>query len=59
MVQGRLQWVLVSDFMVDMTWLLSACPDLLQAEQLVLVHGERTPDRCNHHFLVMHDLFLR
>ena len=44
-VQGSMQWVLASNFMVDMTWLLSACPDLLQAQQLVLVHGEHTPDR--------------
>ncbi len=40
-----MKWVLASNYMVDMTWLLSACPHLLQAQQLVIVHGERTPDR--------------
>ena len=44
-VHGSMKWVLASNFMVDMTWLLSACPHLLQAQQLVIVHGERTPDR--------------
>ena len=44
-VHGSMKWVLASNFMVDMTWLLSACPHLLQAHQLVIVHGERTPDR--------------
>lgn len=44
-VHGSMKWVLASNFMVDMTWLLSACPQLLQAHQLVIVHGERTPDR--------------
>ena len=45
-VQGDMKWVLASNYMVDMSWLLSACPHLLQAQQLVVVHGERTPDRC-------------
>lgn len=44
-VQGSMKWVLASNFMVDMTWLLSACPHLTTAGQLVIVHGERTPDR--------------
>ena len=44
-VHGSMKWVLASNYMVDMTWLLSACPHLLQAHQLVIVHGERTPDR--------------
>lgn len=44
-VHGCMKWVLASNYMVDMTWLLSACPHLLQAHQLVIVHGERTPDR--------------
>ncbi|KAL3157421.1 hypothetical protein ABBQ32_011893 [Trebouxia sp. C0010 RCD-2024] len=44
-VHGSMKWVLASNYMVDMTWLLSACPDLITAGQLVIVHGERTPDR--------------
>lgn len=44
-VRGSMKWVLASNYMVDMTWLLSACPDLLQAQEVVVVHGERTPDR--------------
>ena len=44
-VHGSMKWVLASNYMVDMTWLLSACPHLLQAHQLVIVHGERMPDR--------------
>ncbi|KAL3159457.1 hypothetical protein ABBQ38_009882 [Trebouxia sp. C0009 RCD-2024] len=44
-VHGSMKWVLASNYMVDMTWLLSACPDLITAGQLLIVHGERTPDR--------------
>ncbi|KAG2424634.1 hypothetical protein HXX76_014359 [Chlamydomonas incerta] len=31
---------LVSNYMVDMGWLLSACPDLARAQQFFVVHGE-------------------
>lgn len=44
-VHGPMKWVLASNYMLDMTWLLSACPHLISAGQLVIVHGERTPDR--------------
>lgn len=27
--------------MIDFAWLLSACPDLLTAGKLVVVHGEK------------------
>ena len=39
------KWVLVSNYMIDMVWLLSAVPALLSAEQLVFVHGQATTER--------------
>lgn len=41
LLQGDMQWVLVSNYMVDMAWLLHACPGLLSAKQLIVVHGEK------------------
>jgi hypothetical protein len=35
-----MRWAFVMNFMVDMRWLLSACPDLMRVERLVVVHGE-------------------
>ncbi|GLC33895.1 hypothetical protein PLESTB_000815500 [Pleodorina starrii] len=43
LVSGPLQLALVSNFMVDMGWLLSCCPDLVRARQLFVLHGEQ-PD---------------
>lgn len=43
-VCGDMKWVLVSNYMVDFRWLLSRCPDLMKAEQILLVHGEKSPD---------------
>jgi hypothetical protein len=36
-----MRWALVSNYMLDLPWLLSACPDLTRAQRLVVVHGER------------------
>ena len=41
LVRGPMKWVLASNYMMDLGWLLSACPDLARAERLLLVHGER------------------
>jgi tyrosyl-DNA phosphodiesterase-1 len=41
LVQPGVRWGVVSNYMVDLKWLLSACPALASAERLVLVHGER------------------
>ncbi|GAB4821749.1 hypothetical protein N2152v2_008795 [Parachlorella kessleri] len=40
LVRGEMKWALVSNYMVDLRWLLSACPDLARAQRLILVHGE-------------------
>ncbi|EFJ50373.1 hypothetical protein VOLCADRAFT_88920 [Volvox carteri f. nagariensis] len=39
-VSGPLQLALVSNYMIDMGWLLSCCPDLAKARQFFVVHGE-------------------
>jgi hypothetical protein len=38
---GDIQLAVVMNYMVDMGWLLSACPALLKAGSLLVVHGER------------------
>jgi tyrosyl-DNA phosphodiesterase-1 len=40
LVAGPMQWALVSNYMIDMPWLLSACPDLLKIPSLLVCHGE-------------------
>ena len=35
-----MRWALASNYMMDLGWLLSACPDLAAVPRLVLVHGE-------------------
>jgi hypothetical protein len=34
-------WCLVSNYMLDFRWLLSACPELHGVPGIVLVHGEK------------------
>eukprot|EP00879_Flechtneria_rotunda_P030631 GHRR01033292.1.p1 GENE.GHRR01033292.1~~GHRR01033292.1.p1 ORF type:complete len:334 (+),score=119.75 GHRR01033292.1:72-1073(+) len=41
LVCGALKFALVSNYMVDMAWLLSACPDLVTADKVIVVHGEK------------------
>lgn len=43
-VCGEMKWVLVSNYMVDFRWLLSSCPDLMDAKEIMLVHGEKAPE---------------
>ncbi len=44
---GHVRWMLISNYMLDLCWLLSAVPSILDAEQVVLVHGERNnPPAC-------------
>ena len=38
---GHVRWMLVSNYMIDVGWLLSAVPSILSADHVVLVHGER------------------
>ena len=40
LVSGPIQLALISNYMVDFTWLLSACPALNAVPSVVLVHGE-------------------
>jgi len=40
LVAGPMQWALVSNYMIDMPWLLSACPDLVKIPSLLVCHGE-------------------
>lgn len=39
-VKGDIKLAVVSNYMIDFKWLVTACPDLLNASQLVLVHGD-------------------
>ena len=44
LIDERAKWVLISNYMIDMRFLLSACPSLLTAEHLIFAHGEyKTP----------------
>lgn len=36
-----MKWALVSNYMLDFPWLLSACPDLQTVPRLLIVHGEK------------------
>ena len=38
---GHVRWMLISNYMIDVGWLLSAVPSILSANKVVLVHGER------------------
>ena len=38
---GHVRYMLISNYMIDMAWLLSAVPSILDADQVALVHGER------------------
>ena len=38
---GHVRWMLISNYMIDVGWLLSAVPSILAADRVVLVHGER------------------
>eukprot|EP00803_Ostreobium_quekettii_P009410 evm.model.scf_1171.1 EVM.evm.TU.scf_1171.1 scf_1171:278-763(-) len=40
-VHGAIRFAFISNYMVDLPWLLSACPDLAAADQTAIVHGER------------------
>lgn len=44
-VSGRMRWVFISNYMVDLQWLLSAAPDLADADRLMIAHGWRRPVR--------------
>lgn len=39
-VRGDLQWCILTNYMIDLEWLLSACPILYHVPRVVLVHGE-------------------
>jgi hypothetical protein len=41
LVKGQMQFLLIENYMVDLPWLLSACPDIKTAAKVWLVHGER------------------
>eukprot|EP00850_Spirogloea_muscicola_P009649 SM000054S18135 [mRNA] locus=s54:592783:596977:+ [translate_table: standard] len=38
--QGDIQWAVLSNYMVDLKWLLPACPLLRRIRRVVMVHGE-------------------
>ncbi|BDA43991.1 Tyrosyl-DNA phosphodiesterase 1 [Coccomyxa sp. Obi] len=38
---GPIRWLLISNFMIDMKWFVSAAPSILDAERVTVVHGER------------------
>eukprot|EP00850_Spirogloea_muscicola_P001449 SM000005S17246 [mRNA] locus=s5:995817:999986:+ [translate_table: standard] len=39
-IQGDIQWAVLSNYMVDLKWLLPACPLLRRIRRVVMVHGE-------------------
>lgn len=39
-VCGNIELAVVSNYMMDVKWLVSACPDLRRARRLLLLHGE-------------------
>ncbi|KAI3435989.1 hypothetical protein D9Q98_002047 [Chlorella vulgaris] len=41
LLRGGMLWCLVSNYMLDFRWLLSACPELHGVPRIVLVHGEK------------------
>lgn len=42
LLQGPFRWALLSNYMIDTRWLLSAVPALLRPDlRLLIVHGER------------------
>ena len=38
---GRMKWLLISNYMIDIHFLISHVPAILDAEAVVIVHGER------------------
>jgi len=39
-IKGKMRFVLVSNYMVDLRWLFSFCPDMMRADHVQLVyHG--------------------
>ena len=46
LIDSGAQWILTCNFTIDADYLLSECPNLFTAEQLVFVHGMagRAPD---------------
>lgn len=39
-VRGSIKLAVVSNYMIDLKWLVSACPDLANAAQVCLLHGD-------------------
>ncbi|CAN1319058.1 Tyrosyl-DNA phosphodiesterase 1, partial [Linum perenne] len=39
-IQGDIQVAILSNYMVDMDWLMSACPALAKVPQVLVLHGE-------------------
>ncbi|XP_071720314.1 tyrosyl-DNA phosphodiesterase 1 isoform X2 [Rutidosis leptorrhynchoides] len=46
-IQGNVQVAVLSNYMVDIDWLLSACPTLKNVPHVLVVHGE-SDDRLEH-----------
>ncbi len=39
---GPIRWLLISNFMIDMRWFVSAAPSVLDADRVTVVHGEKS-----------------
>ncbi|EIE25781.1 tyrosyl-DNA phosphodiesterase [Coccomyxa subellipsoidea C-169] len=39
---GPMRWLLISNFMIDMRWFVSAAPSVLDADRVTVVHGEKS-----------------
>eukprot|EP00898_Chlorokybus_atmophyticus_P002644 jgi/Chlat1/3380/Chrsp23S03810 len=44
LIQGDIQWAILTDYEVDLEWLLPACPTLNRIPFVLLVHGESRED---------------
>ena len=38
----KVKWLLICNYMIDILWLLSAVPSILDADAVVIAHGERS-----------------
>lgn len=39
-IRGDVQWAVLTNYMIDLEWLLSACPILYHVPRVILMHGE-------------------
>ena len=40
LVCGEIEVALISNYMIDFPWLISACPELMMAKRIIVAHGQ-------------------